>query len=110
MAIESIKTITSFPAPTFLENTAIRHDDLFLLTSRVKNTFFLSTCGLERGHSLHIFEHNCTGAVAAEPDVFYVSVSSEYVLGSTSLSLLDMDKHPPEPFTIIKVFEVPGAK
>ncbi len=108
----TLTTVAVFPAKSFLENLAVRHDNSSLVTCvTTKELFYVppwSGTGMVEPIRLHGFEQLPTGVIEIEPDLFLICTSNLYTTHESFLYRLDLrDWQPGSPVKPELVFRFP---
>jgi hypothetical protein len=90
----TLSTVAQFPAKSFVENLAVRHDGSILVTEETKHQLWYLPAPIAGAQVqpllLHTFGQRPMGIVEAEPNVFYVTMSNLGKLRSAYLYRVDL--------------------
>jgi hypothetical protein len=91
----SVTPVAYFPEKYFLENLAVRADGSVLVTAVLQKELWYVPGPAPRSEVepvlVHAFDHQVTGIVEAEPDVFYVSLTEGYTTHESHLVRIDFN-------------------
>jgi hypothetical protein len=96
----TLTTVAQFPAKSFVQNVAVRHDGSILVTEETRHQLWYlpapATGARVQPVLLHTFGQRPMGVVEAEPDVFYVTTSNLGKLHTAYLYRVDLRNWHPE--------------